>query len=139
MNARSIRVHPRAGPRPSSSSAPATVPAATIVPMTDEGRLRALLQYTPVGIIVVDADGVVRLANPAYLTMTGQRPEIVGTRVAASGPWGRSGLLAGLKEAFDSGRTVLRHHLPLVPPLLPERLVLDIERSPLAPSGLGVA
>jgi PAS domain S-box-containing protein len=139
MNARSIRVHPRAAPRPSSSSAPAAVPEPTTVPMTDEARLRALLQYTPVGIVVVDADGVVRLANPAYLAMTGQRPEIVGSRVGATGPWGRSGLLAGLKEAFDSGRTVRRHHLPLVPPLLPERRVLDVELVPLASSSEGVA
>ncbi len=99
--------------------------------MTDESRLRAILEHVPVGVAVFDREGTVLLANPAYLAITGQTAEILGRRIGSFRVESDSGLVDAIERVVTTARPVARREVPLTPETLHERRVLDVELLPL--------
>lgn len=131
MNARSTRVHP--SPRKGSLSSSARTPVVGTSPslMSDDVRLRAILEHVPVGIVMVDRAGVIRLANPAYLAITRESNDLVGRPFSLAGRASTQVLLAGVGQVIEGGQA-LRHRELLLAPSPPDpRRVLDVELLPI--------
>ena len=134
MNPRSRRVHPGGPGRALTSSARPPVTVRSLPAMSDESRLRTILDQVPIGIAMVDSEGVLRLANPAYLAVTGLRPEAVGRAVTALPGSGQERILDGVEQVFESAQPLRRRELPLVPETIHARRVLDVELLPILES-----
>ncbi|HYK92736.1 MAG TPA: PAS domain S-box protein [Thermoplasmata archaeon] len=103
--------------------------------MTDEARYRTILEHISVGIAMVDERGVLRLANPAYLAVTGLGVEAVGRKVTVPGGRGKGGILEGFEHVLESGQPLRRREIPLQPETLSARRVLDVELRPILEPG----
>ena len=99
--------------------------------VTDQERLRAVLDHITTGVAFLDATGRILAVNRAFGELTGQGPALIGKSVFEFESVAGSSLADDYRQALQKGEPVHRREIPITPDAIRERRVLDLDLLPL--------